>query len=224
VGACWAFSAAENMAGQWALAGHAFEMLSVQELVTCADTCCGVMGGWPYLAFEYVIRIGGIATSEAVPYCAGTGGCYPCMLNTTRSFCGPPPSYCNATWTHDQCANAQPAATFANWSRLTSNETELMAVLQTQGPLSVLMDAGWLQFYSSGIFNPGPPPLGCGASMDDLDHAVLLTGWGSLNGTDYWSAQNSWGRSWGLNGTFLIGRGGNVCGIATMPTTALVGE
>ena len=35
-------------------------------------------------------------------------------------------------------------------------------------------------------------------------HSVKITGWGNLNGTDYWLAANSWGTDWGLNGYFLI--------------------
>ena len=40
--------------------------------------------------------------------------------------------------------------------------------LMQQGPLSVLIDAEFLQFYHSGVWNPP----GCGGA--DLDHGELL--------------------------------------------------
>jgi hypothetical protein len=59
---------------------------------------CGVFGGWPYLAYQYVIHVGGLNSEQAYPYCVGTGQCYPCMApGFNKTLCGPPPSYCNHT-------------------------------------------------------------------------------------------------------------------------------
>lgn len=53
---------------------------------------CGVFGGWPYLAMEYIKRAGGLAADKDYPYCVGTGkddACYPCNTeDCTESNCG----------------------------------------------------------------------------------------------------------------------------------------
>jgi len=40
-----------------------------------------------------------------------------------------------------------------------------------------------------------------------------MIGWGVLEGVPYWICVNSWNETWGLNGSFLIMRGQNTCGI-----------
>lgn len=102
VGTCWAFSTIENIEGQWALAGHDLVDLSPEFLVDCdgsTDTTlnhadCSVFGGWPYLAYQFVISAGGIPSEASWPYCSGTGDCYPCLQGPI-SMCGPPPYYCD---------------------------------------------------------------------------------------------------------------------------------
>ncbi len=44
-------------------------------------------------------------------------------------------------------------------------------------------------------------------------HAVVIVGWGTLNGEDYWIIQNSWGTKSGRAGFFYIRRGTNECHI-----------
>ena len=81
-----------------------------------------------------------------------------------------------------------------------------------QGPVSIAVDAaaiGW-QLYHGGILKRF-----CGTS---LDHGVLLVGYGTEKGTDYWIVKNSWGASWGESGYIRIKRdmdkkGAGVCGL-----------
>ena len=197
VGTCWAFSTVGNVESQAFLAGKGLESLSEEQLVDCdasddaqtkhAD--CGVFGGWPYLAFGYIMQKGGLVSEEDYPYCAGTGACYPCApQGFSRADCGPPPEYCNRT--EYPCRDDLPkAASIRGWCAVDTNETALQAQVAGAGPVSVLINAKLLQFYHSGIWSPH--------SCDDteLDHAVLVVGYGVektlLGEKPYWLIKNS---------------------------------
>ncbi|XP_022769083.1 low-temperature-induced cysteine proteinase [Durio zibethinus] len=99
-----------------------------------------------------------------------------------------------------------------------NNEKQLLQAVATQ-PVSVGICGSEraFQLYSKGIFT--------GPCSNSLDHAVLIVGYGSENGMDYWIVKNSWGTRWGMNGYIhMIRNGGNsegICGInmlASYPT------
>lgn len=87
-----------------------------------------------------------------------------------------------------------------------------------QQPVSVAIEADgfWFQFYFGGIFSSS-----CGTN---LDHGVLVVGYGTESGKNYWTVKNSWGGSWGEKGYIRIadnGDGPGLCGIqmcASYPT------
>jgi len=99
-----------------------------------------------------------------------------------------------------------------------NSETELKKAVAQQ-PVSVAIEADTtvFQFYSSGVIDS----TSCGTN---LDHGVLVVGYGTLNGKDYWKVKNSWGESWGDKGYVLIGRNiksepvQGICGILTEPS------
>jgi len=85
------------------------------------------------------------------------------------------------------------------------------------GPVSIGVDAsGWgFAMYKNGIIKRW-----CG---DEINHAVLLVGYGTDKGVDYWLVKNSWGEKWGENGYFRVLRDmtkmdTGMCGILQTPT------
>lgn len=89
-----------------------------------------------------------------------------------------------------------------------SDETSLLEAVATEGPVAVAIDATSLALYSSGIYSDE----NCDPS--GLNHGVLIVGYGTENGQDYWIVKNSWGPSWGDQGYFKLLRGTNECGVA----------
>jgi C1A family cysteine protease len=47
----------------------------------------------------------------------------------------------------------------------------------------------------------------------DVNHAMVIVGWGNKDGVDYWIIRNSWGTGWGDSGYVLVQRGVNKCQI-----------
>merc|ERR1740128_196993 len=64
----------------------------------------------------------------------------------------------------------------------------------------------------SGEFNP----------FELTNHAVLITGYGTLDGVKFWNVKNSWGTDWGNNGFFKIQRGNDECAIESLAVEAKV--
>jgi len=80
-------------------------------------------------------------------------------------------------------------------------------------PVSVAIEADKMvfQMYTGGIINSAR----CGTN---LDHGVLVVGYGSESNQDYWILKNSWGPSWGESGYFRIAKdtskdSAGICGL-----------
>jgi len=80
-------------------------------------------------------------------------------------------------------------------------------MLVATGPLAVALDATPLQYYLKGIVSKG--------CTTELNHGVLIVGYGVENGTQFWIVKNSWGGIWGERGFFRILKGKGTCGINT---------
>jgi C1A family cysteine protease len=82
------------------------------------------------------------------------------------------------------------------------------------GPVSVAIQADekTFQSYKSGVFDAE-----CGTQ---LDHAVLLVGYGVEDDKEFWIMKNSWGTTWGDAGYMKMvqnGDGAGQCGVMMDP-------
>lgn len=231
-GSCWAFSAAGNIEGQWAIAGNKLISLSEQELVSCDYTSSGCQGGLMDSAFKWLMsdRKGTIMSEENYPYVSGDGTTRPCA-HLCRGLKDP----ATDTWCSQMCYNEQgkplctpelcdcsprsniTAATITGYKDLPKNEDQLKTWLSTHGPIAigvaVPLGRVW-QGYTGGIMS------NCPSSMPN--HGVLLVGSGNDNGKEYWIVKNSWGASWGEKGYIRLQYGTNQCNLVFSPSTAEV--
>jgi len=95
------------------------------------------------------------------------------------------------------------------------NEAELMKAVNL-GPVSIAVEAdkSVFQFYHDGVLDN----KACG---EQLDHGILVTGYGTLTGKNYWMIKNSWGSNWGKNGYIMMVRDKNQCGLALAASYAI---
>ena len=194
-GSCWSFSATGSLEGQHFLKTGKLVSLSEQQLVDCSKRYGnnGCEGGLMDNAFKYIKAVGGDDTERSYPYTAKDGIC---RFN---------PSDVGATLT--------------GYVDIAKGDCDaLKDAVHNVGPISVAMDASQrsFQMYSEGVYDP----LTC--SSTNLDHGVLVVGYGTQDGQDYWLVKNSWGANWGLEGYFMIAVGRNKCGICTQASYPIV--
>jgi len=190
-GSCWSFATTGTLEGANFLKWGKLISLSEQNLIDCSGTCCyneGCNGGRTDWAIEYVVQNKGLDTEASYPYQAVDGSCNFQTMNV-----GGNASHCITLPTGD--------------------ENALMVAVGNIEPVAVAIsvDDAWAN-YASGVFTDNT----CPNDADDLDHAVLVVGYGTENGQDYWLVKNSWGGSWGDKGYIKMRRNyNNMCGIAT---------
>jgi len=193
-GSCWAFSTTGTIEGAYFLKTGQLVSLSEQNLVDCTNTNAGCDGGWQYLAMNYVIENGGIDTEESYPYETRQDSCRYTAENS--------------------------GAAVSTYRYITQgSEDDLYNAVGSIGPVAVSIDDAHdgFQFYTSGVYNE----YNC--AQNSPVHAVLVVGYGSTGGFDYWLVKNSWGASWGDKGYIKMARNAdNMCGIANYGLYAIV--
>lgn len=81
----------------------------------------------------------------------------------------------------------------------TNNKTAIMSALVEYGPLGIVVDANHYGAYWGGIFNH------CYYKRNvDLNHLVVLVGYGTEGGNDFWIVRNSWGHTFGEGGYLRV--------------------
>jgi hypothetical protein len=203
-GSCWSFSTTGVVESAWAIAGNPLVPLSQQALVSCETDCQGCGGGWPYLAIDWLATQGAY-TDASYPYVSGGG---------SAPACSPPPP------------SGRASANVTGYYRVGNPDTNTTAELEAElvnyvgiyGPVSVSLDA-MTQIWWTYV---GGVVVGC--CNDDVDHAVLVTGYGvdGPTGLAYHIIKNSWSETWGEQGYIRLARGSNQCDIVYDPVIPTV--
>jgi len=192
-GSCWSFSSTGAVEGAWAISKGQLVDLAEQELVDCAT-------GREYGSHG----CNGGQMEGAFKYIIENGQCslssYP--YTAKDGTC----QKCNAVAQMSSCSDVNP------------NDQVSLKGAVAQQPVSIAIEADtkYFQSYSSGILTSSD----CGTN---LDHGVLIAGYGDDNGQKYWLVKNSWGTTWGDKGYVKIARSDStndagICGIAMDPS------
>merc|ERR1712072_506245 len=194
-GSCWAFSTTGSVEGAYFVASGKLESLSEEDLVECDHNGDhGCRGGLMDHAFDWISE-NGICSESAHPYTSGGGQSGTCKT--------------------PKCS---PAVTLTGKTDVPANDENALKAAVSKQPVSVAIEADKYAFqhYAGGVLdNPA-----CGTQ---LDHGVLVVGYGTDGGKDYWKVKNSWGAAWGDQGYIRMVRNKNQCGIsqaASYPTGA----
>lgn len=103
------------------------------------------------------------------------------------------------------------------------NDTALAASVAAQPTMAIISASSMaFQSYAGGVISAS----GCGTQ---LDHGVLVTGYGTDGATPYYTLKNSWGASWGEGGYVRLQRGGagngkGTCGLLLLATHVVLGK
>ncbi|CAH1391948.1 unnamed protein product [Nezara viridula] len=190
-GSCWAFSSTGAIEGQLFKKTGKLVSLSEQQLMDCSysynNSAC--RGGLMDNSFNYLKDVEGLESENSYPY---EGKNKRCRYNENKVVPG------------------TKVKAYTDIEEL--DDDALKAAVATVGPISIAVTADnrGFKFYGSGVFDGET----CG---NKLDHGILLVGYGSEDGEDYWLVKNSWGPRWGENGFMKLTRNKkNACGISSM--------
>lgn len=189
-GSCWAFSATEEIESSWAMKGNRVPDLSPQQITSCDTQDGGCNGGNTETAYQYVKQAGGIDTASSYPYTSGNGNTGRCKVKKSGFYPGIKVSGYNSVGR--------------------DNENALASAMNTDGPISVCLDASSWSYYTGGVMTS------CGKQVD---HCVQAVGYNKNAATPYWIVRNSWGTGWGINGYIHLEMGKDLCAITNDPTT-----
>ena len=241
-GACWAFASTADVEGSQFLDTGKFTSLSMQQTVACdhdGELNDGCLGGLGTNNFNYLLgkltgheKVGGLVSYQTWPWASDMGPGDDCKADSDcKAACTQIGDKTLAPTCDDEVCKCQPTCQakledgpyggmIDGWlwvSQSAKSEAGMTQALAKYGPIDIAIDAGGIAGYVPGTVIRPTKAL---CDPTNVDHEVLLTGFGTLNGVDYWEVKNSWGTGFGASGYFLIERGVNGCGMATDAATS----
>ena len=197
-GSCWSFSATGAIEGAYAIKNKKLVSLSEEQLVDCSELY-GNNGcsGGLMDSAFKYVMVNGLCSEDDYPYTSSSG-------ETTS------------------CLNCVPVVKVHGCYDVYENDQLALKEAVSIGPVSVAIDADtrYFQSYSSGI-------LDLSDCKTNLNHGVLIVGYGIDKGIKYWLLKNSWGDSWGEQGYFRILRTDSnndpgICGVAVQSSFPVI--
>jgi C1A family cysteine protease len=192
-GSCWTFSATGAVEGAWAISKGQLIDLSEQELVDCAT---GISYGSH--------GCNGGTMEGAFKFIIENGQCSLSSYPYTAK--------------DGSCQKCSPVSHITSCSDVKPNDQISLKAAVAQQPVAVAIsaDTRLFQSYSGGVITSS-------SCYTSLDHGVLIVGYGTENGQDYWLVKNSWSSSWGMDGYVKIAKSSStndpgVCGISMDPS------
>eukprot|EP00727_Mastigamoeba_balamuthi_P005556 m51a1_g162 hypothetical protein (459) ;mRNA; r:522727-524441 len=207
-GSCWSFASMGVLEAAYKIATDQTMQFSTQQLVDCAETDLGQGTGCQ--GGNYDEAFGYLSQHRAMlesayPYTARNGHCREQSNGVVRVV-----SFNAVGW---------------------DDESQIMSAVMRYGPLGVtLSGAQMMSHYSAGVLSTGD-----GTCQDNVNHAVVLVGWTTVDGIPAWIIKNSWGNWWGVQpagwagegdsatskGFMYVKRGSEGCGIMEDPAVFL---
>lgn len=164
-GSCFAFSSTGSIEGQLFRSTGKLLSLSEQQIIDCSREFgnSGCSGGWMHKTFEYIASQGGIDSEESYQYKA-----------TDTDTC------------HFKSDSV--GATVKSYDQIKKDdEQELLNAVASIGPIAIgIKVQNSFYQYSGGVYDDET------CMSTGINHGVLLVGYGSEDGKEYWLVKNSW--------------------------------
>ncbi|KAA6391670.1 MAG: putative cathepsin B [Streblomastix strix] len=197
-GSCWSFSSAGAAADAMCVANMSIFIPSIQRQI-CCDTGCldlilpqcnyGCNGGMLTKAGLF-IETDGLVEEQCIPYKSESEDkCYKTCISQT-----PNETEYQQIDFNEEVKYIVHKGLYAYVQILDITEEDIMRGIMSSGSVAVsMMVYDNFQEYTDGIYTEISGSLLGG-------HGVKLIGWGVEDNIPYWILQNSWGKSWGMDG------------------------
>eukprot|EP01063_Lacrimia_lanifica_P032208 TRINITY_DN545_c0_g1_i3.p1 TRINITY_DN545_c0_g1~~TRINITY_DN545_c0_g1_i3.p1 ORF type:complete len:324 (+),score=114.54 TRINITY_DN545_c0_g1_i3:52-1023(+) len=212
-GSCWAFASTETYESRRCAHTGEDVAFSTEDTTACCDMpfSYGCSGGVPDFALMWMAQAGIVTGGDfddkdgCLPYSLA-----PCAHYTKSSTYAPCPSAMYPTPSCTKQCQSGFASTYSADKHKGGNVTSVKGAAQIKAALQKGPVATGFEVYADfPTYKSGVYKHTTGARLGG--HAVMILGYGTEAGTDYWLVKNSWNAEWGMNGFFKIAFG--ECGI-----------
>lgn len=159
--ACYAFAVTAAIEGTHSVKKGRRIKLSKQQLVDCSPNN-GCQGGYLGATFDYIKQRGGLESDTSYPYL------------TSRQTCSMKSNKIGGIQGYGKVQQG--------------NEEAMKQALSQHGPLAAAIHTtSDLQFYAGSSGRRGSDIIDIPLCSKQVDHAIVIVGYGTENGKDYWS-------------------------------------